>query len=43
MIAELGSAQAEPTLAEDLMLLLFQPGSGASGTGAIAGEGVLFS
>lgn len=42
MIAELGRAQAEPTLAEDLMLLLFQPGSGASGTGAIAGEGVLF-
>ena len=34
---------AEPTLAEDLMLLLFQPGSGGrSGTGHIAGEGTLF-
>ncbi|GEK80195.1 GOLPH3/VPS74 family protein [Agrococcus baldri] len=31
----------EPTLAEDL-LLLFQPGAGVSGTGAIAGEGTLF-
>jgi hypothetical protein len=40
--AELGRAQAVPTLAEDLMLLLFQPGSGAGGTGTIAGEGVLF-
>ncbi|ROR65323.1 GOLPH3/VPS74 family protein [Agrococcus jenensis] len=34
---------ADPTLAEDLMLLLFQPGSGRrSGTGHIAGEGTLF-
>ncbi|WP_083587228.1 GOLPH3/VPS74 family protein [Agrococcus sp. Marseille-P2731] len=32
-----------PTLAEDLMLLLFQPQSGLhSGTGSIAGEGTLF-
>ncbi|WP_413318083.1 GPP34 family phosphoprotein [Agrococcus sp. 1P02AA] len=37
------AAAAEPTLAEDLMLLLFQPGSGLhSGTGSIAGEGTLF-
>ncbi|WP_084678214.1 GOLPH3/VPS74 family protein [Actinopolymorpha alba] len=33
----------KPTLAEDLLLLLFQPNSGLqSGTGSIAGEGTLF-
>ncbi|SFS08625.1 Golgi phosphoprotein 3 (GPP34) [Agrococcus baldri] len=36
------SAQAAPTLAEDLLLLLFQPGAGGRGSGAIAGEGTLF-
>ncbi len=36
-------APAEPTLAEDLLLLLFQPDSGLrSGAGTIAGEGTLF-
>lgn len=39
--AGLAVPQAEPTLAEDLMLVLFQPGSGPSGTGVIAAEGVL--
>ncbi|MBD5787403.1 GPP34 family phosphoprotein [Cellulosimicrobium terreum] len=34
--------QAPPTLAEDLLLLLFRPGSGRSGAGSIAGEGTLF-
>jgi len=38
-----GAAAPEPTLAEDLLLLLFQPDSGLrSGSGTIAGEGTLF-
>lgn len=37
------SSPIEPTLAEDLLLLLFQPASGGrSGTGTIAGEGTLY-
>ncbi len=37
------AASGEPTLAEDLLLLLFQPDSGLrSGTGSIAGENTLF-
>ncbi|WP_286793121.1 GPP34 family phosphoprotein [Microbacterium sp. UBA3394] len=31
-----------PTLAEDLLLLLFQPGTSSSGPGTIAGENILF-
>ncbi|WP_066367518.1 GOLPH3/VPS74 family protein [Herbidospora mongoliensis] len=31
-----------PTLAEDLLLLLFQPDAGSQGTGIIAGENTLF-
>lgn len=42
MTAALGRPQAAPTLAEDVMLLLFQPRAGARGTGVIAAEGVLF-
>lgn len=41
--AATGSRPDQPTLAEDLLLLLFQPASGGrSGTGTIAGEGTLF-
>ncbi|WP_405219233.1 GPP34 family phosphoprotein [Agrococcus sp. Ld7] len=37
------SGQNAPTLAEDLLLLLFQPDSGMrAGTGTIAGEGTLY-
>ena len=37
------TATPRPTLAEDLLLLLFQPGSGLrKGTGVIAGEGILY-
>jgi len=37
-----GRPLGAPSLAEDLLLLLFQPGSGFRGTGTIAGESTLF-
>lgn len=37
-----GPRLAPPTLAEDLLLLLFQPNSGTRGTGVIAGENTLY-
>jgi hypothetical protein len=38
----LAAVNGNPTLAEDLLLLLFQPGSGPGSTGSIAGEATLY-